>query len=82
MRLIDGLGRSASVYSVGKTICLAVDISAKHRLASDDEVASLLQLLYRVVSEFISIRLRLSNEELTIAKREVSILKTAQLKMS
>ncbi|MEE8481161.1 MAG: cyclic nucleotide-binding domain-containing protein [Desulfobacterales bacterium] len=82
MRLIDGLSRSASVYSVGKTICFAVDISSKHRLGSEDEAASLLLLLYKMVAEFISIRLRLSNEELIIAKREISRLKAAQLKMS
>ncbi len=75
MRLIDGLTRSASVYSVGEAICFAVDISSKHRLASDDEAASLLLLLYKIVAEFISIRLRLSNEELIIAKREISRLK-------
>lgn len=81
MRLIDGLTRSASVYSVGKAICFAVDISSKNRLASDDEAASLLLLLYKIVAEFISIRLRLSNEELILAKREISKLKTAQRKI-
>ncbi len=81
MRLIDGLTRSASVYSVGKAICFAIDISSKNRLASDDEAASLLLLLYKIVAEFISIRLRLSNEELILAKREISKLKTAQRKI-
>ena len=75
MRIIDGLSRSTSVYAKGKTTCLAVDTSSKHRLGSDDEATSLLALLYKVASEFISIRLRLSNEQLIKARQEIEKLK-------
>jgi signal-transduction protein with cAMP-binding, CBS, and nucleotidyltransferase domain len=34
MRVIDSLSRSASVYAVGKIMCLAVDTSAKRRLSA------------------------------------------------
>jgi len=54
MRLIDGLSRSASVYAEGPTVCLAVNLAAKNRLTSD-EAMSLLMLLYKVISEFLSI---------------------------
>lgn len=78
MRVIDTLSRSASVYAVGKTACLAVDTSAKQKLSSGDsrdERLDFLLLLYGIFSEFMSIRLRLTNEELVKAKKEVKKLK-------
>jgi CRP-like cAMP-binding protein len=77
MRIIDSLSRSASVYAVGKTICLAVDTSAKNRLSqggSRDEKLDFLLLLYRIFAEFMSIRLRATNEELIAAKKKVKRL--------
>ncbi len=74
MRIIDSLSRSASVYAVGKTICMAVDTSAKDRLAVDgthDERLDFLLLLYRIFAEYMSIRLRLTNDELIKAKKQV-----------
>ena len=70
MRIVDSLSRSASVYAVGKTICLAVDTSAKERLSTEgtyDEKLDFLLLLYRIFAEYMSIRLRLTNEELVKA---------------
>jgi len=75
MRLVDSLSRSASVYSVGKTVCLAVNPSATERVSSASEAANLLLLLYRVFVEFLSIRLRLSNEELIKTKKQLRELK-------
>ncbi len=74
IRIVDGLKRSASVYAEGKTICLAVDTSATNRLSSHDERANFLFLLYRMFSEYITIRLRLANEELVKAKQEIERL--------
>ncbi len=77
MRVIDSLSRSASVYAVGKTICLAVDTSAKSRLsggATQDEKLDFLLLLYRIFAEYMSIRLRATNEELISAKKKVKRL--------
>ena len=74
MRLIDSLSRSASVYAVGKTACLAVDTAIKNKLSSEDETIYSLLLLYRVLAEYISIRLRLTNEELIAAKKEIAKL--------
>ena len=75
MRLVDSLSRSASVYSIGKTVCLADNPSATERLSSASEAANLLLLLYRVFVEFLSIRLRLSNEELIKTKKQLRELK-------
>lgn len=79
MRVIDSQTRSASVYAVGKTICLGVDMSAKGRLskadARDDRLDFLL-LLYRIFSEYMSIRLRITNDELMKAKMMIDELKS------
>ena len=72
MRIIDDRSRSASVYAVGPTICLAVDTSAGSRLATSDEKderLDFLLLLYRIFAEYITARLRLTNEELVRAKK-------------
>ncbi len=77
MRVIDSLSRSASVFAVGKTICLAVDTSAKNRISpgsTRDERLDFLLLLYRIFAEYISIRLRATNEELIAAKKKVKRL--------
>jgi CRP/FNR family cyclic AMP-dependent transcriptional regulator len=77
MRVIDSLSRSASVYAVGETICLAVDTSAKNRISpgsTRDERVDFLLLLYRIFAEYMSIRLRATNEELISAKKKVKRL--------
>ncbi len=73
MRIIDDQSRSASVHAVGQTVCLAVDTSAGKRMdAADEKEARLdfLLLLYRIFAEYITARLRLTNEELVKAKRD------------
>ena len=77
MRIIDSLSRSASVYAVGQTICLAVDTSAKDRLSAEDSIderLDFLLLLYRIFAEYMSIRLRLTNDELIKAKKRIAAL--------
>ena len=74
MRIIDDQTRSATVLSDGKTICLAVDTSAGNRLSTSeqkDERLDFLLLLYRIFAEYMTYRLRLTNEELIRAKKEV-----------
>jgi CRP/FNR family cyclic AMP-dependent transcriptional regulator len=74
MRILDKLSRSASVYAEGKTICLAVNTAATNRLPSDDETTNFLLLLYKVFAEYLSIRLRLTNEELVETKKQLDVL--------
>ncbi len=79
MRVIDFMKRSASVVAVGKTTCLAVDTSAKNRISAQDptdEKLDFLLLLYRIFAEFMSIRLRATNEELITAKKKIKRLLT------
>ena len=77
MRIIDFMQRSASVVAVGKTVCLAVDTSAKNRISAQDptdEKLDFLLLLYRIFAEYMSIRLRVTNEELITAKKKIKRL--------
>ncbi len=73
MRILDSLSRSASVFAEGRTVCLAVDTAASEGLITKDDehgdVEFLLQL-YRIFAEYMSIRLRLANEELIEAKKK------------
>lgn len=78
MRIIDSLSRSASVFAESQTVCLAVDTAAKERLSHEgtkDERLDFLLLLYRIFAEYMSIRLRLTNEELIKAKKRIEQLK-------
>jgi CRP/FNR family transcriptional regulator, cyclic AMP receptor protein len=76
MRIVDFMNRSASVYADGRTICLGVDTSAKGRLATAsveerDARLDFLLLLYRIFAEYMSIRLRATNDELVKAKMDL-----------
>jgi CRP/FNR family cyclic AMP-dependent transcriptional regulator len=70
MRVIDSLSRSASVYADGKTVCLGVNTSAHEKIDSDEHKLDFLLLLYRIFAEYMSIRLRLTNDELVKAKTD------------
>ena len=77
MRVLDGLTRSATATAAEKTTCLAVDTSATDRLGSKDERAGYLLILYQVITEFISIRLRATTDELVKAKKKIKKLSEA-----
>ncbi len=80
MRILDSSSRSASVFAETRTLCLAVNTAGKRKFESaKDEERDLefLLLLYRIFAEFVSTRLRLTNEELVKAKREILTLKNA-----
>lgn len=67
MRIIDSQSRSATVVALEPTVCLAVNTTAKDRMAGSgdrDEQLDFLLLLYRIFAEFLSLRLRLTNDEL------------------
>ena len=77
MRVLDGLARSATAAADEKSVCLAVDTSATDRLGSKDERASFLLILYQVITEFISFRLRTTTDELVSAKKKIKQLSEA-----
>lgn len=76
MRILDGLTRSASVCAEGKTVCLAIDTSAAENRLSSDERADILLLLYRIFTEYISMRLRLAYNELIEAGKDLRDLQS------
>lgn len=72
MRIIDSGNRSATVLALEPTVCLAINTTAKDRMkgkADRDEQLDFLLLLYRIFAEFLSIRLRLTSEELIKAQK-------------
>ena len=73
-----GASRSASVYAEIPTTCLAINTSGKRGFGvseSGGRDVDFLLLLYRIFSEFVSARLRITNEELVEAKKEIKELK-------
>ncbi len=76
MGVIDGSPRSASVYAVDETVCLATDASYIDRLHGNDRVA-FCYVLYRIFSEILADRLRLTTEELMKEKEEIKRLRKA-----
>ncbi len=80
MGIIDGSPRSASVYAVDQTVCLATDASYIDRLSENDRVA-FCYILYRIFSEILADRLRLTTEELIKEKEENKKLRSAGKKV-
>lgn len=78
MRVVDNSTRSASVYAETPATCLAINTSGKKGFGvsdSGDRDVEFLLVLYRIFSEYVSIRLRITNEELIQAKKEIEELK-------
>lgn len=74
MRIIDSMSRSASVCAVGKTVCLAVDTTAQNKSSAEggrEEKLDFLLLLYKIFAEYMSVRLRLTSDELVKAKKQI-----------
>ena len=63
MGIIDGSARSASVYAVEQTVCLAANASDVDNLSGSDRV-TFGYILYRLFSQILADRLRSANEEL------------------
>ncbi len=74
MGIIDGSPRSASVHAVDETVCMATDASYIDRLSGDDKNA-FSSILYRIFSEILANRLRVTSEELMKAKEEIERMK-------
>jgi CRP-like cAMP-binding protein len=68
MRIVDTMHRSATVSAVGKTVCL---FSSQ---TPEEEKLDFLLLLYRIFAEYMSIRLRATNDELVAAKKKIKHL--------
>ena len=80
MSMIDGSPRSASVYAVDETVCLATDASHVNKLSANDRVI-IYYIFYRIFSEILATRLRSTNEELIKTKEEYKLLKSDSLRL-
>ncbi len=80
MGIIDGSPRSASVYAVNQTVCLATDASYIDRLSDNDRIA-FCYILYRIFSEILAERLRSTTEALIKEKEENKKLRSASKKV-
>jgi len=69
MAILDSTARSASIYAIDETVCLATDSSYMDRLSETDKIAFTC-VLYHVFAELLSNRLRAMDEELVKAKEE------------
>lgn len=74
MGIIDAMPRSASVHAVTKANCLKMDVSFIDRLP-EKEREICLYVVYRVFTEVLSNRLRITTEDLIKAKTENERLK-------
>lgn len=74
MGIIDGSARSASVYAVGETVCMATDISYHDRLSGHDKM-TFGYLLFKMFSEILANRLRVTNGKYIEAEKEIARLR-------
>lgn len=74
MGLLGHTEKTASAYSVGHTVCLTTDSSHIEQLSKDDKLA-FLYILYRVLAEVVTDRLKKTSDELIAAKKEIAQLK-------
>ncbi len=75
MAILDSTARSASIYAIDETVCLATDSSYLDRLSESDRIAFTC-VLYHVFAELLSNRLRAMDEELVKTKEENLRLKS------
>ncbi len=79
IKFLEGIVRSGTAYSEGKTVCLGVYTHISSNGLTSDGEADILVLLYRIFMEYIAIRLRLTNDELVKVKKEIERLTETKL---
>jgi len=73
LAVIDGEPRSASVYALTDTTCLAIDGSFVDRLEPKEKV-EFEAVYYRLLSEILAHRLRFTSAELSRLKQDMEFL--------
>lgn len=77
MGVIDGSARSASVITIKQTVCLAIDTSYVDRLSGDSKI-TFGYILFKLFSEILANRLRLTTDELIKTKEKLTMIKLAK----
>ncbi len=70
MGIIDGSPKSASITAINPTVCIATNVNMIEKLSGNDKVA-FGYILYRVFSEILAARLRVTNKELIKARKDI-----------
>lgn len=73
LAVIDGEARSASVYAATDTTCLAIDGSFLDRLEPHEKI-EFEAVYYRLLSEILAHRLRITSAELSHLKQNMEFL--------
>lgn len=68
--------RTASVLAATDTVCLAVNVGFSEKLAPEAQAACY-AVVYRFVLEVMAERLRKTNEELRVARKELDMIKAS-----
>jgi CRP/FNR family transcriptional regulator, cyclic AMP receptor protein len=76
LAVIDGEARSASVYAVTDTTCLAIDGSFLDRLEQQEKI-EFEAVYYRLLTVILANRLRTTSEELSRLRQEIGITQKA-----
>jgi CRP-like cAMP-binding protein len=76
MGVIDGSVRSASVYAIDETVCLATDINLLNQKA-DDHRYDFRYIIFRGFAEILAHRLKETSDELFHAREEIEKLNLA-----
>lgn len=74
MGLLGNTQKTASAYAVGETVCLTTDATQIERVSKNDRLA-FLYILYRVLAEVVTDRLKKTSDELIEARKEIALLK-------
>lgn len=74
MGLLGNMEKTASAYSVGNTVCLTTDSEHIEKLSNNDKLA-FSYILYRVLAEVVTDRLKKTSDDLIEAKKEIARLK-------
>ena len=72
MAMLEHKARSASVNALHQTLCLAVNSSYTEMLEKQEKV-KFMYILYRVIAETLSERLRVANEKFVEAKKNPTL---------
>ena len=74
MGLLGGTPRSASAYAVTEAVCLTTDASRIGNMSLNDKM-TFYCMLYRLLAEVVSDRLRATSEELVAANNQIGRLR-------
>jgi CRP-like cAMP-binding protein len=75
--LLGGDDRTASAFAVGPTVCLATNVSRIDEITGRDRIA-FGYIMYKVLSEIVTNRLKSTTEELIRVKDELALLKNGK----